>query len=55
MADDHKLVPEIDSTGNETGYYTREPDGTSGMTLSALSEFCGLATGSTTAISNLLT
>jgi hypothetical protein len=55
MADDYKLVPEIDSTGNETGYYTREPDGISGMTLSALSEFCGLATGSTTAISNLLT
>jgi len=55
MADDYKLVPEINSTGNETGYYTREPDGISGMTLSALSEFCGLAAGSTTAISNLLT
>lgn len=55
MADDYKLVPEIDSVGNETGYYTREPDGTSGMTVSALSEFCGLAAGSTTTMSDLLT
>ena len=53
--DSYRLVPEIDTSGNETGYYTREPDGISGMTLSALSEFCCLAPGSTTAISNLLT
>jgi hypothetical protein len=48
------LVPEKDENGNETGYYTREPDGVSGMTVSALSEFCGLASGSTSAISNWL-
>jgi hypothetical protein len=41
--------------GQETGYYTREPDGTSGMTVTALSEFCGLAGGSTTTMSDLLT
>jgi hypothetical protein len=55
MADDYRLVPEFDPTGKETGYYTREPDGTSGMTISALSEFCGLASGSTTTMSDLLT
>ena len=55
MADDYKLVPEVDSTGKETGYYTREPDGVSGMTVSALYEFCGLASGSTTTMSDLLT
>lgn len=48
------LVPEYDDSGDETGYYTREPDGVSGMTISALSDFCGLASGSTTAVSNLL-
>ena len=51
----YSLVPEYDEDGQETGYYTREPDGVSGMTVSALSEFCGLASGSTTAVSNLLT
>jgi len=38
---DYNLVPERDSSGNETGYYTREPDGTSGMTVSALAAFVG--------------
>lgn len=42
MSDDFRLVPEYDRSGNETGYYTREPDGVSGMTVSALAEFCGL-------------
>jgi hypothetical protein len=55
MEEQYSLVPELSEQGQETGYYTREPDGISGMTLSALSEFCGLAAGSTTAISNLLT
>jgi len=41
MADDYSLVPERDENGNETGYYTREPDGVSGMTVSALAGFCG--------------
>ena len=31
------LVP-----SNEPGYYTREPDGISGMTVSALADFCGV-------------
>jgi hypothetical protein len=48
------LVPEKDESGNETGYYTRQPDGVSGMTVSALSEFCGLAAGSTSAVSTWL-
>lgn len=43
MSDDFRLVPEYDHSGNETGYYTREPDGTSGMTISALAEFCSTA------------
>ena len=53
--EEYRLVPGYDDQGQETGYYTREPDGVSGMTLSALAEFCGLAPGSVTAISNLLT
>lgn len=52
--DEYSLVPAFDNDGKETGYYTREPDGISGMTISALSEFCGLAAGSTSAVSNLL-
>lgn len=53
--DGFSLVPAYDENGNETGYYTREPDGVSGMSVSALSELCGLAAGSTTAVSTLLT
>jgi len=33
---EYSLVP-----GDEPGYYTREPDGVSGMTVSALAIFCG--------------
>lgn len=57
MADnsDYRIIPAYDGDGNEIGYYTREPDGISGMTVSALAAFCGLAAGSTTAVSNLLT
>lgn len=51
----YRLVPSLDLDGNETGFYTREPDGVSGMTLSALSSLCCLAQGSTTTLSNLLT
>jgi hypothetical protein len=54
-SNEYSLVPEYAEDGSETGYYTREPDGTSGMTVSALSEFCGLAAGSTSALSTLLT
>jgi len=50
----YRLIPAYADNGEETGFYTREPDGTSGMTVSALTGFCGLAAGSTTAISNLL-
>jgi len=52
MADDYNLVSEIDSTGSETGYYTREPDGLSGMTVSALAEFCGLTQPAITQLLN---
>ena len=52
MADDYKLVPEIDSTGNETGYYTREPDGVSGMTVRALAEFVGTSPAAVTQLLN---
>lgn len=41
MADEYFLVPERDESGEETGFYTREPDGASGMTVSALAEFVG--------------
>jgi hypothetical protein len=52
---EYRIIPAYDGDGNEIGYYTREPDGRSGMTVSALAAFCGLAAGSTTAVSNLLT
>lgn len=39
---------------DELGFCTRQ-DGVSGMTVIALSDFCGLAPGSSSAISNLLT
>lgn len=55
MSEDYKLVPGRDDDGNETGYYTREPDGVSGMNVRALNEFCGLAVDSPSAISNWLT
>lgn len=38
---DYRLVPAYDSDGNETGFYTREPDGVSGMSVTALADFCG--------------
>lgn len=37
----YRLVPGYDEKGQETGYYTRLPDGISGMTVTALAEFCG--------------
>lgn len=37
----YSLVPEYDEFGHETGYYTRFPDGVSGMTVTAVAEFCG--------------
>lgn len=49
---DYYLVPERDSDGNETGYYTREPDGVSGMTVSALADFVGASQPGV--VSNLL-
>ena len=51
---DYRLIPAFDNNGKEIGFYTREPDGVSGMTVSALSGFCGLSGGSTSAISKLL-
>ncbi|PAX59436.1 hypothetical protein [Brunnivagina elsteri] len=46
------LVSEIK---DDQSYCTRQDDGVSGMTVRALSIFCGLAEGSSSAISNLLT
>jgi hypothetical protein len=46
------LVSEIK---DDQSYCTRQDDGVSGMTVRALSNFCGLAEGSSSAISNLLT
>lgn len=40
---DYRLVPSCDENGGETGFYTREPDGVSGMTVSALADLCGAA------------
>lgn len=51
---EYRIVPSFNADGSQSGYYTREPDGVSGMSVSALSSLCGLASGSTTAISNLL-
>ena len=39
----------------DLGFCTRQSDGVSGMTVRALSKFCGLAEGSGSAVSNLLT
>lgn len=52
---DFRLVPEYDVSVNETGYYTREPDGVSGMTVSALSNLSCLSSGSTSTLSDLIT
>lgn len=41
MSNEYRLVPELDNDGKETGYYTREPDGVSGMTVTALAELSG--------------
>lgn len=47
---DYRIVPSYDDEGNETGYYTREPDGVSGMTVSALAELCGTSQQAANAI-----
>lgn len=50
--EEYSLVPAYDDTGNETGYYTREPDGTSGMTVGALAEFVGVTQPAITQLLN---
>lgn len=50
--DEYSLVPAYDDEGRETGYYTREPDGTSGMTVGALAEFCGVSQPAVTQLLN---
>jgi hypothetical protein len=52
MAEEYSLIPAVDESGNETGYYTREPDGISGMTVTALANFC--STANVAVITNLL-
>lgn len=49
---EYRLVPGYDEDGKETGYYTREPDGVSGMTVSALAEFCGVTQEAVTRLLN---
>ena len=39
---EYRLVPAFGDDGEPNGYYTREPDGVSGMSVTALAEFCGL-------------
>lgn len=41
------LIPHRDEFGEETGYYTREPDGISGMTVTALADFIGATQAAT--------
>lgn len=54
MADnsEYRIIPAYDGDGNETGYYTREPDGLSGMTVGALAAFCGAASQTITQLLN---
>lgn len=46
------LTPSFDEDGNETGYYTREPDGISGMTGAALATFVGVDPPAITSLLN---
>ena len=41
-AGEFRIVPAYAGDGIETGYYTREPDGVSGMSVTALAAFCGV-------------
>jgi hypothetical protein len=52
MEEQYSLVPELSEQGQETGYYTREPDGISGMTVSALADFCGVTQPAITQLLN---
>jgi hypothetical protein len=49
---EYSLVPAFDNDGQETGYYTREPDGVSGMTVGALAVFCGVTQPAITQLLN---
>ena len=40
--EESRLVPAFGENGEPTGYYTREPDGESGMSVTALADFCGV-------------
>jgi len=50
--ENYRLVPERTENGQETGYYTREPDGVSGMTVRALAEFVGTSPAAITQLLN---
>lgn len=55
MADtpgNYSLVPSYDEDGQETGYYTREPDGVSGMTVGALADFVSVTQPAITQLLN---
>jgi hypothetical protein len=49
---EYRIIPAYDGDGNETGYYTREPDGLSGMTVGALAAFCGVVSQTITQLLN---
>jgi hypothetical protein len=48
----YKLIPEYNEYGRETGYYTRNPDGVSGMTVAALADFVGVESPTITQLLN---
>lgn len=39
---EYRIVPSLNADGSQSGYYTREPDGISGMSVTALAGLCGL-------------
>jgi len=51
-SEEYQLIPEYNQKGEETGYYTREPDGVSGMTVTALADFVGVRQQSITQLLN---
>lgn len=51
-AEEFRIVPAYAEDGSETGYYTREPDGVSGMSVTALARFCGVKQQTVTQLLN---
>jgi|GEM_PF-2085612 len=51
-SEEYQLIPEYNEKGEETGFYTREPDGVSGMTVRALADFVGTSPAAITQLLN---